>query len=420
MLMSIKLILVLIANLLVSAVNINAQNLIQNSDFENCKAPAEIFNFNCSDWYSVCGNVDYYNVNAINERNGVPYNEFGYHIAHSKNGYIGLIVFSSDGTQEFVQSKLLKALVKGQTYKVKFFVKFSNKQECYSTWKIGAFFSENKVLCINNIPNYCQAPKLTTTYLDFNYLKNVHFNKYKAQVENKQNDYINSDDWVPIEGIFTAKGGESYITLGGFYIEDNEVDKILESVTLTTNFNTDRLEAYLTSKVLRYEDYIVNFRFYSYYFIDDVFLTPVDENGNEIILYPELLLPDALKEELINIDSIKIGDPVILRNIYFEFDKSRLLSESHFELNKLVDIMLQNLSIEIEISGHTDNTGNEEYNLELSQTRAKAVVEYLIDKGINPNRLKFKGYGWSKPITENETEEGKSKNRRVEFTILKK
>jgi OOP family OmpA-OmpF porin len=74
----------------------------------------------------------------------------------------------------------------------------------------------------------------------------------------------------------------------------------------------------------------------------------------------------------------------------------------------------------IEISGHTDSDGSDAYNLKLSDGRAKAVVQYLISKGIQPTRMKAVGYGESKPIDTNKTDEGKSRNRRVEFTLLKK
>ena len=81
--------------------------------------------------------------------------------------------------------------------------------------------------------------------------------------------------------------------------------------------------------------------------------------------------------------------------------------------------MNNNMTIHIEISGHTDNSGNEANNLRLSGARAKSVADYLIGKGINKERIKIKGYGSSQPIAENKSEEGRAKNRRVEFKILK-
>lgn len=85
----------------------------------------------------------------------------------------------------------------------------------------------------------------------------------------------------------------------------------------------------------------------------------------------------------------------------------------------MVDFLTQNGSVEIEISGHTDSRGQDNYNLNLSQGRSQSVVDYLISKGIDINRLTAHGYGESKPIDTNDTEEGMANNRRVEFTVLK-
>ena len=118
--------------------------------------------------------------------------------------------------------------------------------------------------------------------------------------------------------------------------------------------------------------------------------------------------------------SPKVGEKIILKNIFFETDKSQLLPNSFDELNKLVEYLYKNKSTAIEISGHTDNTGTEEKNKKLSETRSKAVADYLISKGIDKSRIGYKGYGSTKPVAKNDTEEGKQQNRRVEFIIKKK
>lgn len=117
---------------------------------------------------------------------------------------------------------------------------------------------------------------------------------------------------------------------------------------------------------------------------------------------------------------IEVGVTVRLKNIYFDFDKTTLKTESFTELNKVVEFLTQNPTVEIEISGHTDNKGSDEYNATLSQGRSEAVVDYIISQGIAASRLAAHGYGESKPIDTNESEEGRANNRRVEFTILKK
>ncbi len=117
---------------------------------------------------------------------------------------------------------------------------------------------------------------------------------------------------------------------------------------------------------------------------------------------------------------IEVGVTVRLKNIYFDFDKATLKSESFIELNKVVEFLKQNSHVEIEIAGHTDSKGADTYNQNLSQGRSQSVVDYLSSQGIDSSRLTAHGYGESKPIDTNETDEGRANNRRVEFTVLKK
>jgi Outer membrane protein and related peptidoglycan-associated (lipo)proteins len=116
---------------------------------------------------------------------------------------------------------------------------------------------------------------------------------------------------------------------------------------------------------------------------------------------------------------IEVGLTVRLKNIYFDFDKTTLKSESFVELDKVVDFLTTNPHVSIEISGHTDSKGSDVYNQNLSQGRSQSVVDYLISKGIDTSRLQAHGYGESKPIDSNDTEEGRANNRRVEFTVVK-
>jgi OmpA-OmpF porin, OOP family len=116
---------------------------------------------------------------------------------------------------------------------------------------------------------------------------------------------------------------------------------------------------------------------------------------------------------------LETGQVIRINNIFFEFGKAELKTESFSELNRLVKLMEQNATMEIALGGHTDNVGSEESNLKLSTDRAKSVLDYLVSKGIAANRISSNGYGKSKPVTENETEEGRAQNRRVEFTVVK-
>ena len=115
-----------------------------------------------------------------------------------------------------------------------------------------------------------------------------------------------------------------------------------------------------------------------------------------------------------------VGNIIIMKNVFYDSDKSTLRKESQTELNLLVKLLNDMPTMTIEISSHTDNKGGEKYNLELSEKRSESVVAYLISKGIEGKRLSSKGYGFSKPIGSNESELGRQLNRRTEFKILSK
>ncbi len=120
----------------------------------------------------------------------------------------------------------------------------------------------------------------------------------------------------------------------------------------------------------------------------------------------------------IPLERINVGSSVVLNNIFFETDSHELLPESVVELNKVLDFMLQNPSVAIEISGHTDSTGTPIHNQELSELRAREVVDFLIEGGIAPDRLKPAGYGDSRPVADNISEAGRRQNRRTELKIV--
>jgi len=105
-------------------------------------------------------------------------------------------------------------------------------------------------------------------------------------------------------------------------------------------------------------------------------------------------------------------------SIDFEMDSDSLLDVSKYELQRAIKLMKDNPTMIVEIGGHTDSTASEEYNLDLSLRRAKSVVSYFINNGVKIKRLSAKGYGENQPIASNTTEEGREKNRRVEFSIL--
>jgi outer membrane protein OmpA-like peptidoglycan-associated protein len=132
------------------------------------------------------------------------------------------------------------------------------------------------------------------------------------------------------------------------------------------------------------------------------------------------LKPDGQFRADISLSPVQAGSSMILRNIFFKSGSWELLAESETELRELNDFLMLNKDLRIEIGGHTDNQGNDQDNLNLSLKRAEAVVNYLKSKGVEGVRLQAKGYGETKPVSDNSTEEGRQKNRRTEFLILEK
>ena len=163
--------------------------------------------------------------------------------------------------------------------------------------------------------------------------------------------------------------------LCGYYIEKEGYYPISKTFDLTS-FNTDNAAA---SKVNRTEDMTL------------------------------ISLEEMAKENV----------AITINNIFFDFDKAVLKPESFPELDRLTEMLKSNSGMKVEISGHTDYVGTDEYNMTLSQSRAKAVKDYIVSKGISNNRINSIGYGKTVPVATNETEEGRKLNRRVEFKILK-
>ena len=129
--------------------------------------------------------------------------------------------------------------------------------------------------------------------------------------------------------------------------------------------------------------------------------------------YQEVVKDIALK-------NIAVGSKIILKNIFFDFDKATLRPESTNELERLTKLLNDIPTLKIEISGHTDSKGADEYNKSLSNNRAKAVLDYLVKAGISVGRLISIGFGEEQPIASNDTDEGRQLNRRTEFKILSK
>jgi OOP family OmpA-OmpF porin len=211
----------------------------------------------------------------------------------------------------------------------------------------------------------------------------------------KKNGFNNNFRWIKIHGFYKADGGEKYITIGNF---SPVAKKDLQRMNiLKTGFKE------------------------AYYFVDDISLyrrKDPEEYVETIIIGPNK--QNFEEDSVLKVNSdIKIGDKVALKNISFNPGSYYLTPESYLELNKLVQFLIRQPEIVIQIDGYSDNSGLKHKNQKMSEYRAREVFEYLIKKGVQ-NKMLFKGCGSANPIASNDTDEGRAKNRRVEFEIIKK
>ena len=158
------------------------------------------------------------------------------------------------------------------------------------------------------------------------------------------------------------------------------------------------------------------------------FIVPFAENQMYAlsISYPGYLfysenvnLAKVKKQLSIPLQPIQVGNTVVLNNVFFDTDSYELKPESKVELLTIVSFLKNNPNVCFEIGGHTDNTGNKQHNITLSENRAKAVFTYLTNNGVVASRLTYKGYADTKPVVENTTPENKAKNRRTEMVVTK-
>ncbi len=192
------------------------------------------------------------------------------------------------------------------------------------------------------------------------------------------------ENWVTVSCEFTALGDEKVVVFGA-------------------GLEEDYINIIKSNRRKFYQSYIGG-PFRIMYYIDNPKLFEISNNS----LFVN------------NIDTMKIGDSFVLQNIYFDFDKYILLEKSFPMLNELIEYLKTKTNIRIQISGHTDNIGKNDYNNELSLKRAIAVTDYLISKGIAKERLQMFGFGSLYPINSNDTEYGRQQNRRIEIKIVDK
>lgn len=381
--------------LIVSLIGVGQKNLIYNGGFEIYKNCPEMHNQYHSGvtelvpgWFIVNSSTpDYFNMCSQNSQVGVPENFAGTMPPKEGAAYVGMILRAdtnrymfSRAYNEHLQTTLLAPPVRNKLYCFHFYYVLSSESGIAANG-LSVYLSANK-------PSWEEATE------HFSFTPQMQMPLDTILSEQKQ--------WQLYSGAFRASGEERYLSIGAFM---------------------DYSDAHYSSIVSNASKEIHSF---AYYLFDDFSLYEIDSlkqcNCNvintQLDSFPEI---EFAKEEIDPfMEDVDIGETIILRNIYFEFDKSTLLPHSFTELDRVYQLMCQYPKMQIEIRGHTDNTGSDSYNQALSEARAKSVLEYLYSKGISLSRMKYCGFGSSVPIADNFLVEGRQMNRRVEIKILNK
>ena len=374
---------------------INSQNLVSNPSFEDYnKCPWIIgkFSGNVNYWSTPnLGTTDFFSTCSksvgINNYNGNQRPKDGH-------TYAGFYLYSPDDYREYIQGRFTKQLETGKRYRIKFHISLADKST-HTLKTISVLFTENLLgfVKLKSENNNSILTSKNNNYNAYRHISKKHIkpNKYTKggfQLNDitSKSFYDDKVNWIEISTEFTANGFENYFTIGNFQ----------------PNNKTTKRELLRTTKVKHQ---------FSYYYIDAISVESLEKEALQI--KTREIVEEELEPEIIETNTV-----YTFKNVLFDFNKAELLGVSVKELDQLYQYLNNNLDLSIEIYGHTDNIGTQKRNEELSQQRAKAVADYLILQGLDKTRIKSFGFGSSKPISGNETEQGRQQNRRVEFKII--
>lgn len=363
------------------SVQVYSQNLVENPSFENtgwCSSYIGDFNISVTNWSTPTGGTtDLFN-SCAKGNVSVPDNSNGKQHPKSGKNYAGFYLHAEKDYREYIQTELTKKLKKDKEYTISFYVSLAETSD-FAIKDIDFLLSKNEI------------NTWISRALSVKQLKKIKVNNYTHYSFNNTQFYDNESGWTLIKMSFKAAGDEKFLTIGNFQ-KNSKTEKLPVS-------NKNRFNA-------------------SYYYIDSVSL--IETETSTIIKNDEMI---ETSKELItqkNVLEIELNKDYIFENVVFEINSTELSSDAKKELMSIYQYLKQNRNTEIEISGHTDNNGTSILNKKLSQKRALSVSDFLTLSGLSQNRIKTFGYGNTKPITTNDTEEGNAKNRRVEFKILVK
>jgi outer membrane protein OmpA-like peptidoglycan-associated protein len=305
---------------------------------------------------------------------------FDYNLPKKFN-YIGIALFKDDDDySEYIQGKLAEPLIKGKTYCFKISIN-STRFTKYLVNHIACDFSPTPIM-VNDQNEDSFSPQITFSYLP---------------TEPKK--------FVTLCDYFKANGGEEYMTIGRF-IKKGDLSLTLKDSFPKSQFNLDKSSYYIIDRVELLEVYDL---------LECNCRTLIDK------LQINQKRQDTSKLKLItNFSELKKGKAIVLNNINFDFDSYILLKSSEYELNSFYQFLIDNPELRFRIDGHTDNIGTDEYNLDLSIKRAKSVYNWLVNKGIQPSRLEYKGFGKRQPLINSTDDNSRAINRRVEAQIINK
>ncbi len=361
------------ATLVLYTISGASQNLVPNPSFEEYGVCPGDFSqaaheFKVTHWQSAnLGTPDNFNKCSIGEAS-VPHNWAGVSEPYEGKGYVGIYLWMNNDKnyREYLQCKLLEPMIKDSLYEIEFHYKLSSYSK-YSIDRIGLLLT-NELLAVKHDQVISVQPT---------------FSIIQDTALTKETGY-----WETARKQYRAKGGEQYVTIGNFF--DNQ----------TTHHYFIRFSPMQQSMLAKS----------AYYYIDDVKIIPLFNTHQKQFV----IVVSEFRQ-----DHIELDKNYILQNIQFDFDQYALQSSSFAELDEVVRWLKENPSIRAVVSGHTDDQGSNEYNLTLSTSRARSVAAYIISKGISFDRIETIGYGKSRSLVTEITEDAREINRRVEITFLK-
>lgn len=340
--------------------SVNAQNLIKNPEFQGSINATYRSQIKKAEGWSDAngGSVDLFSKSTCKTDVGIPENFMGKQ--DSDGSYAGLTVYYEDMVLNLPQTvKNLEITDKVGYGKYSEYLQGEISQSLIPgqiyVFSLDINLADKSGRAVKDMGVYFSSEKIEhKNNRALSYVPQIIFDEYVTD----------KDNWTTVTGTFVAKGDEKYFTFGAF-------------------------EGTFTAKSI---------------------VTPKKENDNKRAYY----YVNGLSLEKFPLSK---DDLEVLRRatemVFFNTGSAEIKKESYDELDKIASILSKHTQIEALVEGHTDNTGSDELNMRLSKDRAKAVKDYLVSKGIDANRLKSEGYGPTRPIANNDTDEGRTKNRRV-------